>query len=85
MLPHPGPGAWKGRWLKRIFYFIKEQNIEAFCYIDSDWDQMPMFQSQRIGNARLEDHTETKQLWMKEISDERYLKSSKDLFASLSS
>ena len=28
----------KLNWLKKIFEFIKKNNVEAFCYIDSNWD-----------------------------------------------
>ncbi len=70
-------------WLNHIFHFVRTQNVEAFCYINSNWDVMPMFQGQHWGDARLEDHRETKDLWLKEIHQDRYLKSSPHLFQSL--
>ena len=76
-------GRGKMDFLKHIFRFIKDRNVEAFCYIDSNWDVMPMYQGQHIGDARLEDYHETKDLWLKEIHQDRYLKASVHLFQSL--
>jgi len=70
-------------FLKHVFHFIKEENIEAFCYIDSNWDIMPMYKGQHIGDARIEKYPEIKKLWLKEIKNDRYLKSSPGLYQSL--
>ena len=67
-------------WFNHIFRFINQQNIEAFCYIDSDWDIMPMFQGQHIGDARVEANADIQNLWLNEINQPRYLKASPDLF-----
>ena len=67
-------------FLNRIFQFIKDEKIEAFCYIDSDWDIMPMYKGQHIGDARLEEIADIKLLWLNEIAQDRYLKASPDLF-----
>jgi len=67
-------------WFQHIFQFIKDQNVEAFCYIDSNWDVMPMYQGQHIGDARLEENDDIKNLWLNEINQDRYLKASIDLF-----
>jgi hypothetical protein len=67
-------------WLKHIFQFIKDQDVGAFCYIDSDWDKMPMYRGQHIGDARLEANDDIKNLWLNEINQDRYLKASPDLF-----
>jgi hypothetical protein len=70
-------------FLNHIFKFIKDQNVEAFCYIDSNWDVMPMYKGQRIGDQRVEKSAEIKDFWLKEIAQDRYLKASPDLFRSL--
>jgi hypothetical protein len=70
-------------WFNHIFHFIEDNSVEAFCYIDCNWDTMPMFQGQHWGDARIEDYRETKDLWLKEIHQDRYLKSSPHLFQSL--
>jgi len=67
-------------WFKHIFKFIKDRNVEAFCYIDSNWDAMPMYQGQHIGDARLEENDEIRDLWLNEIDQDRYLKASGDIF-----
>jgi hypothetical protein len=73
----------KKDWYKHIFQFIKDQNVEAFCYINSNWDVIPMFKNQHWGDARIEAIPEIKELWLNEISQDRYLKASPDLFQSL--
>ncbi|MBF0503558.1 MAG: hypothetical protein HQL14_00505 [Candidatus Omnitrophica bacterium] len=67
-------------FLNHLFRFIRDWNIEAFCYIDSNWDVMPMFKGQHIGDDRIEENADTKNFWLKEISSERYLKASPGLF-----
>ena len=73
----------KINWFNHIFQFIKDQNVEAFCYIDSNWNDMPAWRNFKFGDARLEENVEIKNLWLKEIDQDRYLKASKDLFKSL--
>lgn len=70
-------------FLNHVFKLIKDQHIEAFCYIDSNWDPMPMYKGQHIGDARIEEDPVIKDLWLKEIDQDRYLKASSDLFQSL--
>jgi len=70
-------------WFNHVFQFIKDRNVEAFCYINSNWDIMPMFRGQQWGDARIEKYPQIKDLWLKEIKQDRYLKSSPDLFHSL--
>lgn len=67
-------------FLNHIFRFIKEENIEAFCYIDSNWDIMPMYRDQHIGDARIEENADIRNLWLNEVNQARYLKASPDLF-----
>ena len=71
---------WKIDWLDHMFQFIKDQNVEAFCYIDCDWDKQQMWVGQNWGDARLEENVDTKNLWLREIDQDRYLKASPDLF-----
>ncbi|MBF0531691.1 MAG: hypothetical protein HQL23_01175 [Candidatus Omnitrophica bacterium] len=73
----------KKDFLEHIFRFIRDQNIEAFCYINSNWDIKPMWQGQHWGDSRIEQYPEIKDLWLKEITQGRYLKASPDLFRSL--
>ena len=70
-------------FLDHVFQFIRDQGVNAFCYINSNWDAEPMFQSEHWGDARLEENAETKDFWLKEINQDRYLKASPNLFRSL--
>ncbi len=70
----------KTEWFRHIFQFIKEQQVQAFCYINSNWDAMPMYKGQGIGDQRVEAYSSIKKLWLIEITQDRYLKASKDLF-----
>jgi hypothetical protein len=70
-------------FLNHLFRLIKEQHVEAFCYIDSNWDVMPMYHGQHIGDARIEENADIKKLWLNEIDQDRYLKASPDLFHTL--
>jgi len=54
-----------------------------FVIINSNWDGMPTYLGQHMGDARLEKYPEIKDYWLKEINQDRYLKASPDLFRSL--
>lgn len=62
----------KKDWFRHIFRFIEENNIEAFSYINSNWDAMPMFKSLKWGDARIENDSVIQELWLREISQQRY-------------
>ena len=68
-----------------IFDFIDEQKVDAFCYIDSNWDSLPMYKNWNWGDGRVEKNEEIKEFWLTNINRDRYLKASKDLFAVLGS
>ena len=67
-------------FLKHIFQFIKDQHVEAFCYINSNWNKQPMWVSQGWGDARIEKNAEIKKYWLNEINQDHFLKASPDLF-----
>ncbi|MBF0490630.1 MAG: hypothetical protein HQL15_08480 [Candidatus Omnitrophica bacterium] len=70
-------------WLKHLFDFIDQQKVDAWCYINSNWDILPMYKGWSWGDARIEKTPEVKDLWLKETGQDRYLKASKDLFEML--
>ena len=71
-------------WFAPLFKFIAANDIKAVSYINCDWDATPMFRQQRWGDARLRSNTEVLGRWRQEgASQDRYLKSSPDLFGSL--
>jgi hypothetical protein len=67
-------------WFAPLFKFIAANDIKALSYISCDWDATPMFRQQRWGDTRLQSNPEVLRLWLQETSQDRYLKSSPELF-----
>ncbi len=72
-----------GRWLSTYFDLIQDNQIEIACYIDSDWESMPMYKGQGWGDSRLELTPKIKEQWLKEIKSGRYLNAGQNLFSQL--
>jgi hypothetical protein len=70
-------------WFGHVFDFIRQNDIPVFCYINSNWDDLPMYKGQAIGNASVYRNAQLKELWMQETGDTRYLQASQDLFDEL--
>ncbi|MFH1062759.1 MAG: glycosyl hydrolase [Candidatus Omnitrophota bacterium] len=77
-----GEMSWK-RWFERFFQLIDEYDIKAVSYINSNWEEQSMWKDQGWGDARIQANSYIKEQWLKEISKDKYLKSSKDLFRNL--
>ena len=77
-----GEISWK-RWFKRFFRFVAEHEIEAISYINSNWEEQPMWKGQGWRDARIQANSYVKEQWLKEIKKDKYLKSSEDLFRNL--
>lgn len=80
-----GTGTQKGElswnlWFKGFFETIDKYNIAAVCYINSNWDVMPMWKGQGWGDSRVEANSFVKEKWLKEIVRERFIRSDKGLF-----
>jgi len=76
------PNAWN-LWFAPYFKFIDANNIKAVSYIGSDWDSLNQFSGQKWGDTRLQSNPEILRRWLQETSQDRYLKSSPDLFRQL--
>jgi len=50
-------------WFKNFFTFVHQENVQAVGYIDSNWDQLPQFQNDKYGDARIEDDQNILKLW----------------------
>jgi len=74
-----GASVWKD-WFVPLFYFMEEKGVQAFSYINCDWDAIPEFRTKNWGDARLQSNRYITQKWIDEISQESYLKSSPRLF-----
>ena len=60
-------------WYKKLFRFIENQNVKAFCYINADWDSQPMFAHFNWGSGRLNQSKEIQNFWLETISAERFI------------
>lgn len=76
--------AWE-RWFQHFFNFIAESNTKAVCYINCDWESYPMWQGQGWKDARVQTSEVLKKRWLSEITKEKYLHSSPELFELLGS
>ena len=74
--------VWK-KWFQDCFEYMKKYDVKALSYINCNWDNIPMFQGQGWGNARIQDNEELKEKWIKEISHPNYLQASPELFSDL--
>ncbi len=61
-----GERAWKF-WYKRLFDFANKNNIEIICYINWDWETIPMFQGQGWGNGCIEDNKVILNRWKVQV------------------
>ena len=77
-----GKGSWN-IWYKPFFDYINKNGIKAICYINSEWDSMPMYIGQHWKDARVQSNDFVKKSWMAEIQKQEYLNSSKNLFEEL--
>ncbi|MDP8266620.1 MAG: glycosyl hydrolase [Candidatus Aceula meridiana] len=68
---HQGEKTWK-MWYQKLFSFIDEYDVKALCYINCDWEKIPMFKGQGWENARVQDNAFIKENWLKKIRGERF-------------
>jgi beta-mannanase len=60
-------------WFSKIFRLIDSEDVEAFCYINSNWEATPMFKGQNWGDARLQAmQPKIKELFLEKVAGERY-------------
>ncbi len=63
----------KKEWFDKYFRIIGLIQPQAVCYINSNWDAIPMWQKERFGDARVQQDEELKDRWLKEINTDRYV------------
>ena len=68
------------RWYRPLFKFIAKNDVKMLCYINDDWDSEPMFASYQFKDARIQSNKEISKIWLDEISKDRYIKYSKNLY-----
>ncbi|MCL2484910.1 MAG: glycoside hydrolase family 26 protein [Endomicrobia bacterium] len=63
----------KFEWYEKLFRFIEKYDVKALCYINTDWNKLPMFANYNWGNSRLDASKEIKKFWLGQMSDERFV------------
>lgn len=76
---HEGMQAFY-RWYRPLFKFIEKNDVKMLCYINVDWDALPMFAHFQWKDSRVQANKEIRKMWLDEISKERYVTYSKDLY-----
>lgn len=71
--------SWN-RWFAPLFNFMQQNDIKGLSYIGCDWNATQQFKTQGWGDTRLQSNPELLKQWLKQTSQERYLKASSDLF-----
>ena len=51
----------------------KSMEPQIVCYINSNWDAMPMWSRERYGDARVEQSPAIMEMWLNEIGKDRYV------------
>jgi len=59
----------KLEWMKKLFEFMKDNNIQFLSYINVDWDSLPMFAKMKWGDARLEKTPALMEEWLRRIKE----------------
>jgi Glycosyl hydrolase family 26 len=71
--------AWNA-WFTPFFSFIRDNNVKAVTYINCDWDKIPLFVSEGWGDCRVQSNDTIKKKWMDETANDKFLKSSPELY-----
>jgi hypothetical protein len=70
-------------WFLPCLDLIHRQHIQMWCYIDTDWDLLPMFAGQGWGDSRIEQNPFVMSNWLATISSPVFLKQSSELYPRL--
>lgn len=81
-VPLAAKARWE-RWYQRMFDFVREYDVRAVSYISCDWESFPMWKGQSWGDSRVTTDPFLKEMWLKEVNQERYLRPSSLLFKHL--
>ncbi len=58
-------------WIKKLFEYIKFNNVKFLSYINVNWDMLPLFKADEYGDARLLKDPILIEEWVKEINQFR--------------
>jgi hypothetical protein len=68
-----GKASWN-LWFRDFFKYAADNNVKAISYINSNWEEMPMWQGQGWGECAVENDEFILSSWKDEISKDKYLK-----------
>lgn len=54
-------------WINALFKYVKDYKISFISYINVNWDELPMFEQQKWGDARLQQNKKLMQTWSDNI------------------
>ena len=74
-----GQVSWN-RWFRDFFKYVADNDIKIISYINSNWEDQAMWQGQNWQDARVQANKIVKEKWLEEISRDKYLNASKDLY-----
>ena len=57
----------KLRWIKKLFDYVKNNDVKFLSYINVNWDDLTMFKTKKWGDARLQKSTVIMKEWLKQI------------------
>jgi hypothetical protein len=70
-------------WFKPCLELIRRHHIQMWCYINTDWDALPIFAGQGWGDSRIERNSYVQSNWLAMINAPEFLKRADDLMPRL--
>ena len=67
-----GEVSWR-QWFQPMFDFIERHDVKALCYVNWNWDAIPMFSDRGWGDGRIQADEAVKSHWLDTVSQPRYL------------
>jgi len=61
----------KLQWIKKLFDYIKSNDVKFLSYINVNWDGLPLFKDQKWGDARLQKDPVLMEEWLRQVEQFR--------------
>jgi len=76
--------SWTG-WYDPAFEFIQAYDVQAFSYINCNWDapERWLFNGRGWGDARVQSDPDVQALWLHKMTNSAFLHASTNLFTLL--
>lgn len=59
----------KLEWIRKLFEYIKKNDVSFLSYINVNWDALPLFAAEKWGDARLQNNPVLMEEWQKQIEE----------------